>query len=60
MLPVVLTAMGSILLIIASVVGAVSNTALVLVLLQGIVGAYGLGFAIYLYRKVRRSGDSDA
>ncbi|EIV45449.1 hypothetical protein MA3A0930S_4022 [Mycobacteroides abscessus 3A-0930-S] len=50
--------MGSILLIAGSIIGAVSQAGLYLVLAEGVVGIYGLGYVVYLYRKLGRSGHS--
>jgi pilus assembly protein TadC len=59
MVPVALLAVGSVMLIVGSVVGAVSGTSLVWVCVEGLVGVYSLSLAIYLFRKRRRSGRGD-
>ncbi|CPZ98131.1 Uncharacterised protein [Mycobacteroides abscessus] len=57
-LVIALIAVGSILLIAGSIIGAVSQAGLYLVLAEGVVGIYGLGYVVYLYRKLGRSGHS--
>ncbi|AWG49684.1 Uncharacterised protein [Mycobacteroides abscessus subsp. abscessus] len=51
-LPTALIAVGSVLMIVASVVGLISGSSLLFVCGMGVVGVMCLAISIYLYRKL--------
>ncbi|QDF72292.1 hypothetical protein FJK96_20405 [Mycobacteroides chelonae] len=57
-LPIALIAVGSVLMIVASVVGLVSGSNLLFVCATGVVGAMCLAISIYLYRQLPSGKDS--
>lgn len=57
-LPIALIAVGSVLMIIGSVVGLVSGSKLFFVGLTGAVGAMCLAISMYLYRQLPSGNDN--